>query len=452
MKRRSGGISRRGFLAIASALGGSGIIGLRLGRRPEYERLVRLWRRRLDLEEQLFRRLRFTLSPTQLRSGLTLKLVLRDQLGDDWLFKMGTTGIDGAEAIYRTGCLFGWETPELHRTTLPINDQMVFGSAQRFIRDASTLSVQVAGQNADPRRLTDSALEYLLTAQLLGWITANHHVHTRQFVTTRKGESVDRIYRIDNTVEWFLVGHDTLSARYVTPLLSRRMPAAKLGYDWMWRSFRESVIDLPLANAYAHARFVAGFPDEVFLESFLPGIENDYRFFTNAAEMVLRHLTPLVVPKGERERFVERLVARKRRLHKDAEALFDEQIAERGVEQEYKDGLSPRATELPPESSPQEPVHAITSSAAHSVLLRTFLPSNVSDDPATQILRFQASIDELRGLRAGTEDVHERAAVDIAIGALRSEIDNPKASSQYLPYVFNLDGLFPVIPEGEGPR
>jgi len=467
--------SRRGLLGLACALGVSGFIGLHSGRRPDYERLVRLWRRRLELEAHLFQRLRFDLSPLQLRRGLTLKLMLRDQLGDDWLFKMGDAAIDGAEAVYRIGCLLGWETPELHRSTLRINDRMVSGSVQRFIGGAEELAAHVFGPSADPRRFSDSALEYLLAAQIIGWITANHHVHTRQFITTARGDSVDRVYRIDNTVEWFLVGHDKLAAHYVAPLLSRKISPPKLGYNWMWRCFRESVIDLPLAKIHAFTRLVAELPDEVFRGIFQPGIENDFRYFSNASELILRGASSKISPAGDKKRFLEALVDRKRRLPEDTAALFDEEIAKRGGRPAFRDGPTPRAigeelcerletrnreieqraAKLPGAPAGQEPIHALTSFAAHSVLLRTFVRGSVSHDRKIQARRFQASVDELRDLRERTEDLNERAAIGIAIDAVRAEIANPKAPLEYLLYVINLNNLFPVFPvcpEGESPR
>ncbi|MAE71045.1 MAG: hypothetical protein CME06_11335 [Gemmatimonadetes bacterium] len=458
--------SRRSFIGLAGALGVGAFLGLRIDRDPDYERLIRLWRRRLELEKELFRRLRFTLSPTQMRCGMTLKLVLRDQLGDDWLFKMGDTAVDGAEAIYRIGCLFGWETPELHRATLPINGPLIFGSAQRLIPESTELAIHIFGPNAEPARLTDEVLEYLLTAQLLGWITANHHVHSRQFVTTRVGDSIDRIYRIDNTVEWFLVGHDELSAKYCTPLLSRKLPVSKLGYGWMWGGFRASKLDLPLARAHALARFIAGFPDEVFAESFLSGIENRFRYFPNVDQMTLSLVSSTFLAEGNEELFLQTLLARKRRLAADIEVLFDEQLSLRGVEREYRNGPSPRvigrqlserleiriteleerAKELPPRVSPQEPIRAITSFAAYSVLKLALSAGDVSRDRAIPVERFEATIEELHGMFARAEDPHERAGIDVAIDALRGEIENPKTPLEYLSYIVHLNSLFPVLP------
>ncbi len=401
---------------------------------------------------------------------MTLKLVLRDERGDDWLFKMGDTAVDGAEAVYRIGCLFGWETPELHRATLPINGLMVSGSVQRFIHDADELTDHVYGPKAERRRFSESALEYLLTAQLLGWITANHHVHTRQFIFPRESDPIDRIHRIDNTVEWFLVDRDTLAAGYVTPFLAHRKSRSMLGYDWMWRRFRESVIELPLAEAYALARFVADFPDEIFAESFLPGIENDFRFLPNVNELTLGLVSRKIGIEGNKERFLERLVARKHRLPESTEALFDEQLAERGAERDYRDGPSPRtigeqlcahleariaeleqrSEALPREPSPQEPIHAITSFAAHSVLLHAFVPGNVSGDRAIQIHRFRNAIEELRALAAQTEDPNERAAIDIAIDATRAELATSRGPDEYVRFVAHLNELFPVSPVVSG--
>jgi len=465
MKRRSWGISRRRFLGFAGVFGLGALGGLHFCRGPDHERLVRLWRRRLELEEDSFERLRFTLSPTQLRSGKTLKLVLRDQFGDDWLFKMGDVAIDGAEAVYRIGCLFGWETPELHRITLPINDQMVFGSVQRLIPDAEDLGAHVIGPTADLRRFSDSALEYLLTAQLLWWVTANHHVHTEQFIATRKSDSIDRVHRIDNTVEWFLVGHDTLGADYVTPLLAFKKSRLKLGYNWLWRRFRESVIDLPLTKTHALACFIADLPDEVFVENFLPGIDNDFRSFPNADGPMLTRVTHKIVPEGEKELFLKRLVARKHRLPEDTERLFDEQLAVRGVERDYRDGPSPRAigeqlcayletrieeleqrsAEQPPEPSPpQKTIQAITSFAAYSVLLSAFRPGSVSH---VQMQLFRATVGELESLRAATSSRHERAAVDIAIDTIRGELAAPRSPNECLSLVSRLNELFPVLPD-----
>ena len=437
------------------------------GRGADYEGLVRLWRRRLELEAQLFERLRFELSPMQLRRGLTLKLMLRDQFGDDWLFKMGDTAIDGAEAVYRIGSLFGWETPELHRCTLPVNDRMVSGSMQRFVDDAEELTAHVLHPDAHPRLLGSSALEYLLMAQIIGWITANHHVHAGQFITTARGDSIDRIYRIDNTVEWFLVGHDKLAPHFVTPLLSRKIPPPKLGYNWMWKCFRRSIIDLPMARAYAFARFIAGLPDDVFREVFEPGIENDFRYFPNVSELTLRDTSSRINPKGDKKHFLETLVDRKRRLPEDTATLFDGQIVERGERMEYRDGpssraigeelrarldkrireLEDRAAGLPQGAARQKPIRALTSFAAYSVLLRTFGREVASHYQKIPVGGFRASVEELLDLRENTEDPNERAAIDIAIDAMSAEIANPKARLDYLHYVTNLDSLFPVFPE-----
>ncbi len=58
---------------------------------------------------------------------------------------------------------------------------------------------------------------------------------------------------------------------------------------------------------------------------------------------------------------------------------------------------------------------------------------------ASSAKRFQASVDELRDLHERTEDLNERAAIDIAIDAVRAEIANPKAPLEYSPHVANLN-------------
>lgn len=51
-------LSRRGFFMLGAALSVGVFVGLRIDRDPDYERLIRLWRRRQALEDELFGRLR----------------------------------------------------------------------------------------------------------------------------------------------------------------------------------------------------------------------------------------------------------------------------------------------------------------------------------------------------------------------------------------------------------
>ena len=142
----SGEISRRAFIAKAGAIGVYAALGLpACGGGYDHAPLIALWRRRHALEKPRLKGLRFTLSPNQISSGKMLKVVLRDQLGGDWLFKMGDQAIDGAEAVYRLGCLLDWETPEPQRAELPVNDSRVTGSVQRFVPNAGVLAESAPG-------------------------------------------------------------------------------------------------------------------------------------------------------------------------------------------------------------------------------------------------------------------------------------------------------------------
>jgi hypothetical protein len=55
------------------------------------------------LEDKVFNKLIFVMSPKQISLSMNYKLMLRDQLGRDWLFKANLTNLaeDGPIAVYR---------------------------------------------------------------------------------------------------------------------------------------------------------------------------------------------------------------------------------------------------------------------------------------------------------------------------------------------------------------
>ena len=110
--------------------------------------LIRKFHQLEALEEQGFERLIFGISPTKLSRSMNFKLVLRDQLGRDWLFKAGkSAAADGAVAVHRIFHLFGLETPEIHYKTLRINDEQVEGTLQKLVPNRGTLQSLHHGAN-----------------------------------------------------------------------------------------------------------------------------------------------------------------------------------------------------------------------------------------------------------------------------------------------------------------
>ena len=77
------------------------------------------------LRDEVFNKLVFRLVESNPLKSKNFKLLVKDQLGRDWIFKAGESAAeDGAVAVYRLFRLFGLETPEIHYKAFKINDEI----------------------------------------------------------------------------------------------------------------------------------------------------------------------------------------------------------------------------------------------------------------------------------------------------------------------------------------
>ena len=114
-------------------------------------------------------------------------------------------------------------------------------------------------------------------------------------VTSDQENKIKSIQRIDNAIEWFLMGHDRLDKDYVSPML---IDTSFPGYSSFWNNFILSRIfdrspekipnepglqayrfhmGLDLNRIYRWARFIAGYPEDEYRHFFDLGLANGLR-------------------------------------------------------------------------------------------------------------------------------------------------------------------------------
>lgn len=288
-----------------------------------YDELIAAFRELEALEKEAFERLVFTLSPRKVDPSLSFKFVVVDQLGREWLFKSTSNGeaSDGEIAVHRIFKLFGLKTPEIHVKTLTVNGHPLTGTMQLMI-----LPNLGALNDNHIRRMPLSGRIYIAKAHILSWLVANHHIHPKQhLVTTLDGRTPNGVMRIDNSIEWFLIGYDSLSVRYQSPLLWNH---PRVGYANYWSLFLNETFHLPLINILNWAKMVSGFPDDVYASFFEEGVKNGMKTFANNAVMpgtkfYQLHI-PEIIPLVNEENLIPTLVNRKNNLMKDLARFLDE--------------------------------------------------------------------------------------------------------------------------------
>lgn len=310
-------------LRIAIVLLAIILVGCREESKVPYKELIESFKEQEELEKRNFERLVFKVSPKKVKPSLSFKFILVDQLGREWMFKTSASGApsDGAVAIYRVFKLFGLETPEIHIKTLTINGEPLSGTVQRMI------TPNLGGLNDTYiMQLSPEGQAYLAKTNLLSWMTANHHIHPQQYLVlpdqTGKPNSV---MRIDNSIEWFLIGNDSLAIRYQTPVLWSH---ARVGHAGFWRMYLNGNFDLPMREILDWAALVADFPDSFYGQFFEEGVAKGLNGFANNNVMPWTgpHWTflPDIVPKVTQETLIPTLIKRKREFLRDVGKFFDE--------------------------------------------------------------------------------------------------------------------------------
>jgi hypothetical protein len=271
-----------------------------------------------QLEKKIFDSLVFVPVANQINKSIAMKFILEDQLKRKWLFKASRRGSsDGIVAMSRFYNLLGQDTPEAHYKTFVVNGQPLEGTVQRFVPNIGPMSQKRL------QGLTPAMADYLARSHLLDWLFANNQVHHGNFlILGDENQKPNGVLRIDNSINWFLMGQDRIDIDYVSPLAQGDLDA---GYLLFWRNYLNRAFELPLAELLSWAHFVSGMPDEVFRSFLSKGIENNLEQLANNGGGVIGSNVWWQIPEVVAlapERFLPTLLERKNRLGRDAERVY----------------------------------------------------------------------------------------------------------------------------------
>ncbi len=160
------------------------------------------------------------------------KVILKDDFNHLWLFKVYKSSIpvNNSIAAYQIACLFGIKTPCLYEIVLPINGKMVYGSIQRFINNAYTIS------DVDPWMLSLDQIKVLQRHQVLDYFVCNPDVGGDNFLLKR---GTKEIFSIDND-ECFYEILDSLQDVWNNNPYYRRL----------WNAYVEKKIDVDFSKSF----------------------------------------------------------------------------------------------------------------------------------------------------------------------------------------------------------
>lgn len=288
-----------------------------------------LYKKLESVQNEEFQKLVFDISPKQISSSRTFKFVVRDQLGRDWLFKSGPAySGDGAVAVFRVSQLLGVFSPEIHYKKLLINGVSTYGSLQRVIDN-------VEGFSGDWGSLNPAARDYVVKNHLLSWLLANHHIHHDQFLISKDSQS---LIKIDNSVLWALLGYDSLTVEYRSPMLNHVQHA---GYYEFWKEhlyagkrFKQLLnenkleadyiddFELDLQESLNLAKYASLIPDKFYADFFKPMIKNDLVYASNNEASSIAWLTPAYFINAKKDSFLPKILKRKNSLYRDFEKFY----------------------------------------------------------------------------------------------------------------------------------
>jgi len=432
------------------------------------------WRDHLSLQQEHLSRLRLRLAPKQLPGSLTLKLVLRDQLDRDWIFKLGQHALDGATAYSKLAALTGVTTPFCAPATLPINGAAQAGQIQPLVENLGTLRELFPLSAFPADRLTPRAWDDLVRNHALSWIGLNHHVHVNQFLLTGTTERVEGVMRIDNAVAWHLLGQDALTIDYHCPSLGLKLPRWILGYRWFWARHMLGTLDLDLRRAAAWVGWVSRLPTRLVREIFSTGVLNDFERFANIDNTELDQVVPEVFSRARKVGFLNRLC---RRFEQSGDELFsfyqkvqatraDEltrpepsQVLESALDhlhglRQANDELSALVASLDP-SGPQQSISAVLSVDSYDVLREALNGNTLPEDDAARHAIYADAIERLEPLLDTADNACELQAIESSLAEVQRRVLLPYEQAKLMENSSKLNRrhfarLYPILPCAEG--
>jgi len=304
-----------------------------------YDDLIRTYEACLELEQEVFSQLTFSLSDHQSRQGHTLKLVLKDQLGRPWLFKFlsvvekhdqdyGSKDVAQIVSRYVTA---EYAPPELEERYLAWAfyrdlSQLKYASLEEkeaFLRwefknavDGNATAVDAyrifllfginspeihfialkindtwaigtiqrfmpskgSLEEVPPATLPESQAEFLLRTHVFHWLLANLDTSGDHFLRTKDSSDGDqRIAIIDNSIFPQFFGQVVFDAFGCIN--------NQTYYHGLFTAYVRNRMRLPLEENYAFVRFISEFPENYFKALLSPLIQNREEIFERRKSM-----------------------------------------------------------------------------------------------------------------------------------------------------------------------
>ena len=286
-----------------------------------------------------FEKLVFTAQPHLMKSR-SYKFIVTDQLGRSWLFKGSKySAMDGAIAAYRIGILLGIPTPEIKYKTFSINGENVSGSLQRLWKGEEF--------KGDWASINKEGRDYILKTHLLSWLIANNHVHRGQFlVRPDPSKKLNEIIRIDNSINWPLIGNDVLTIDYRSPFINHTFDPGYLSfwnqYLYTGPRFREiekkyTRVDvaypdysIDFKKCLNIAKYAELIPDNFYKSFFEEALKRNLELIINNGEESLFRWSPATVIESNKKDFMPNMLKRKADTFKDLQKFYNYVISLHG--------------------------------------------------------------------------------------------------------------------------
>jgi hypothetical protein len=218
-------------------------------------KLICAFRENKALEDEFIKKNVFTLSSFEkqlvslAKSGWGHKLILKDSLGDLWIFKQDNNAVKNV-SVYRFFKLFGLSSPAAFTVILPVNGRMETGSMQKLIRNVWNLKTLL------PEDLPRDALQRILEFHLLDWLISDFDSNGENFLI-KKDKINPELFRVDTEAAFLTFGSDVLKPDYSPGFIN---PEENY-YYLVFKAYEENVIRLNFIEPYKLAVLISAFPD-----------------------------------------------------------------------------------------------------------------------------------------------------------------------------------------------
>jgi hypothetical protein len=240
-----------------------------------YQKLIRIYSEFIRLEDAIFSKLTFELSPDQLvKDGSEPKLTLVDNFGRPWIFMPSPPGSlreYRATVGYRIYKLCGLNSPETQVITITLNGKIEEGSIQRYVEQEPGL------KKITEYKLAPEAIKYLLRAQVLDWLLKSYDSMFDNFIILSQAEGVvDDLCRIDLGLSLSPATGEYNHDAMIYELKQQWFKKEKISYFWILEEYNSGKMDIDWKANLPFVEFVADLPDDFFKLQVLPAKIRDF--------------------------------------------------------------------------------------------------------------------------------------------------------------------------------